>query len=457
MLPDLLFIGLALGLPVGLCSARSMFRDGDVSWQVAAGRWIIQHGRIPTTDPFSYTAFGRPWVTMEWLAQVIYGSAFNIGGYSGLATVVTAAVIALFAILYFYLQRRASLLVIATALLLVAIVIQPFILARPHVLAWVLLASWTVLLLRAAEKGGPPPLWTALLLVIWTNLHASFPLAIVIGTAVALDALAASGWSTIRPWLLFGLASIVALMLNANGLAGLRQPFETTSLPTLHFIAEWNASTTNSTPEFFAALVIGVGALLYSGVRVPAGRLALLLVLLWLAFLHVRHQSFFIIVAACVLPPLTSRPPSADRASRWLLAGAVPLLAFQALSPNLPPEGGGNPRGLIGAIPPELRNRPVLNEYSFGGPLILVGIRPFIDGRAEIYGDAFVANYFKISAGDMRAFDAAVQRYGIQWAMLSRSQTALIWRMEASGQWRRVYTDGIGVIDVRQSPNRPRR
>ena len=453
LVADLLFIALALGLPFGLGTASSIFRDGDVSWQAATGKWILAHGRIPTTDPFSFTAFGHPWVAMEWLAEIIYGGAFNLDGYAGLATVVAAAVITLFAIVYFHLEKRAPPSVIAATLLMVAVVIAPFVLVRPHVLAWPLLAGWTVLLSQAVEKGRPPPLWATLLLVVWTNLHASWPVAILVEVAIAFDALASVGWSTIRPWLVFGLASVVALAMNANGLAGLQQPFETTSLAMLPFIAEWHASTTNSTPSFYGAVIVGVGALLYMGVRVPSGRLALLLVLLGMAFLHVRHQSFFIIVAACVLPPLVKGRPASQKVPRWLLAGALPMLAFRAFAPLLPPEGIANPRRLLAAIPPELRNRPVLNDYSFGGPLILAGIRPYIDGRAEIYGDAFVANYFKITDGDMQAFDDAVRRYEIQWTMLTYSQAKLIRSMETSGRWRRVYADEIGVIDVREPPS----
>ncbi len=450
LVQDLLFIALGLGLPFGLGTAPSIFRDGDVSWQVAAGKWILRNGRIPTTDPFSYTVFGHRWVAMEWLAEILYGTAFSIDGYAGLATLVAAAVIALFAIVYFHLEARASPIAVTIALLMVAFVIAPFILARPHVLAWPLLACWTILLSQAAERGRPPSLWANLLLVVWTNLHASFPLAIMIEAAIAFDALANSRWSTIRPWLMFGAVSIGALMLNANGLAGLRQPFETSSLSMLPFIAEWHASTTNSTPYFYGALAIGMGLLLYFGVRVPLGRLVLLITMMGMAFLHVRHQSFFIIVGACLLPPLASRPQSSDRVPKWLLAGALPLLLFRSLVPLLPLEGPANPRRLIAAIPPDLRRRPVFNEYTFGGPLILAGVRPYIDGRGEIYGDAFVANYVKIADGDMRAFNEAVGRYDIRWTMLSTSQTSLIRSMEASGQWQRIYADQIGVIDVRR-------
>ena len=36
-----LFLFLVLGLPLGLAGASKTFDDGDVSWHVASGRWIL--------------------------------------------------------------------------------------------------------------------------------------------------------------------------------------------------------------------------------------------------------------------------------------------------------------------------------------------------------------------------------------------------------------------------------
>jgi hypothetical protein len=449
--PELLFIILAIGLPFGLGTAPRIFRDGDVSWQVAAGRWIIDHGKIPTTDPFSYTAFGRPWVAMEWLSQILYGAAYNKAGYAGLAIVVAGAAIALFSIIYFHLERRVSPIAVTITLLIVATAVGPFFLARPHVLAWPFVACWTILLLHAAERGSPPPLWTTLLLVIWTNLHASYPLALIIEGAIGFDAVMNSKWRTLPQWLLFGTASVLALMLNANGVAGLRQPFETSSLAMLPYITEWGASSISTTPYFFGALVGGMGLLLYRGARVPLGQLLLVLGMAGLAFLHIRHESFFIIIAACVLPPHADTLPSTTPVPRWLLAFALPLLLVRALVPVTPPEGAANPRRLLAAIPRDLRSQHVFNEYTFGGPLILAGIRPYVDGRGEVYGDAFVLNYMKIAEGDLDAFNSDVRKYDIRWIMLQRTQDKLIRSIESTGQWRRIYTDDVGILDVRQS------
>jgi hypothetical protein len=189
--------------------------------------------------------------------------------------------------------------------------------------------------------------------------------------------------------------------------------------------------------------------LLWSRVAIPIGRLLLLLVMLAIAFLHVRHQSSFIIVAACILPPLWPAQQRTEQVPKWLVLGAIPVLAIRALWPLTPPESDANPRSLIAAIPAELRGQPVFNAYIFGGPLILAGVRPYIDGRAEIYGDVFVADYVNITNGDAAAFNRAVDRYGIRWTILPKSKKRLIDQIESSGGWRRLYSDDIGVIDVR--------
>jgi hypothetical protein len=445
---QLLFIGFVIGLPFGIGSAPTIFRDGDVSWQIAAGNWILSHGQIPITDPFSFTAAGHPWVATEWLSEVIYAAAFKLAGYAGLATISATALIALNLIVFFHLERRSAALP-WVSLLAMDVVLAPLALARPHMLAWPLLAGWTVLLLSYADRGRPPPFWSALLLVVWTNLHPSFPLAIPILAAIALDSLIEAKWKTLRQWLLFGFVSLIAIMANANGIAGALQPFRISSLDLVSVIGEWHPSTTQNTPEFYVVLLLGVGVLLWRGISFPIGRLGLLLVTLGLAFLHMRHQSSFIIVAACIVPPLIRTELPMTAVAKPLILAALPLLAVRLILPLVPPESQANPRQLLAAIPAELKQQPVFNGYTFGGPLMLAGVRPYIDGRAEMYGDAFVADYLKIYDGDTRRFDRAVKQYDIRWTVLPVN-SLLVAELETSGEWHRVYSDKIGVIDVRK-------
>jgi hypothetical protein len=241
----------------------------------------------------------------------------------------------------------------------------------------------------------------------------------------------------------------VAICLNANGVDGLLQPFRTSSLSMLPLINEWHASSPEITPFFFAVLLFGIAALLAKGTRVPIGRLLILLLLLALAFTHLRHQAMFIIVAACMVPPLWRTEQSVAVVPKWMLLCAVPMLALRASLPMTRPDTGANPQHLIAAIPPDLRSQRVFNSYVFGGPLILAGIKPYIDGRAEIYGDAFVRDYFDMTRGDIVAFNRSVAKYGIRWVILSKNDEPLIKQIEASATWRQIYSNSVGIIAVR--------
>jgi hypothetical protein len=449
----LLALIFVLALPLTLASSSRIFNDGDVSWHIAAGQWIIAHHHIPIADPFSYTAAGHPWVVTEWLADAIFGLVFSADGYRGVSVIVGAALIALHGAIYFYLQRRASPIATVSALLLMDFVLIPFAVARPHVLVWPLLASWTILLLDADERERAPPYWAALILTLWTNIHGSFLLAAPIGAAIAFDALQKTKWTNWRHWAWFALASAAAMLLNANGMRGLIRPFEMEHLALLPLVQEWQPSTLHWTPQFYVVLGIGIFAMLCRGVRVPPGRLLLLLGLAALAFSQVRHQSWFAIVAACVAPPLLGGEPSVAIRRRWFALAAVLLLLVRAILPIVPAENVANPRQLIAAVPASLRGQPMFNDYTFGGPMILAGMRPYIDGRADMYGDAFVLNYSRIIDGDLGAFDAAVRHYGIRWTMLP-NRSALNNALDRSPEWRRAYADRVGTIHVRQDGSR---
>ena len=62
----------------------------DLGWQLATARWIVQHHEIPSTDVFSYTAQGQPWVYPVGSGLIFYG-AYLLGGYALLSWIRAAA------------------------------------------------------------------------------------------------------------------------------------------------------------------------------------------------------------------------------------------------------------------------------------------------------------------------------------------------------------------------------
>lgn len=447
------FIAVLL-LPAVLGSSLTIFNDGDVSWHIATGLWILDHRAIPAVDPFSFTAAGKPWVPIEWLSEVIYASAYRLAGYGGVAAVVTAALMALHALVYFHTRRFVPPLLPIVAM---DIVLVPMLLARPHVLTWPLLALWTLLMLRARERDRAPSLAAALLLTLWANLHGSFVIAFVIAGAFGLEALVDSRdrLKALRQWLVFGLACLAASLVNANGPAGLAHPFYLANQSILPLVDEWKPSNPAVTPFFFGMLALVAALILWKRPRLPWVRWLFLAGLLAMALYQVRHQAMFAIVAALVLSQGFARgavhPAAVERKlPAFLAGGALMLLAARALMPLAPPENGANPWKLIAAVPAHLRGLPVLNSYSMGGPLILSGIRPFIDGRADMYGDAFVHDYARISRGDRAAFEAAVERWDIRWAIVSSESAGLDGLLSNSANWRRIAQDPVGAIYVRE-------
>src|SRR5439155_23981347 len=211
------------------------------------------------------------------------------------------------------------------------------------------------------------------------------------------------------------------------------------------------------TPVFFAVLAITLLLIVWKRPRLHPVRWALLGAFLIAALLQVRHQAMFGIVATMILPEGFARGSSVATArvpAMGIGVGAALLVAIRAVLPLSPPDNDANPWKLIAAAPPQLRSQPVLNGYSMGGPLILSGIRPYVDGRGDMYGDELVVGYANIVHGDAVAFDEAVRRWNIRWAILSNGSKQLIALLDRAG-WRRIAGDKVGVIYVRPAGAAP--
>jgi len=447
-----LLLGVLL-IPAALGSSGTIFNDGDVSWHIATGQWILDHRAIPRTDPFSFTWAGRPWVPIEWLAEVLMAGAHRLAGYAGIAALATAALIALHATVYVNAARFAGPWRILGLIVLMDIVLIPMMLARPHLLAWALIAFWTWLMLRARDRQRAPPLAAALLMVLWANLHGSFVIGLVIAAAFGLEALVASPdrGAALRSWGLFGAACLAAIFVNANGLEGVLHPLRIANLEMLPLIDEWKPSSPKVTPFFFLAVTAALLLIWLHRPRLHPVRWALLGFLLVLAMLQTRHQAVLAIVSAMLLPMGLARPHerTAPAIPWFVTAAAAALVVVRAVLPITLPSNEANPWQLIAAVPMQLRSEPVLNGYAMGGPLILSGIRPYVDGRGDMYGDELVVGYKRITDGDAAALAQAVQRWNIRWAILPHRYVKLVALLDRSAGWRKLHEDKVGVIYAR--------
>ena len=432
-----------------------VLRDGDSFWHLTAGDWMIAHRAVPHADPFSYTFAGAPWVPHEWLSEVLMAAAFHAAGWSGVVVLTAlAAALAMFQLarhLGRWLPVGPSLLL----LLLAGACVDSYLLARPHILALPVLEMWVAGLFIARSLGCTPS-WRLLpVMCLWANLHGSFILGLLLVVPLALEAALAepAAWrGVLARWGGFLLAATGAALLTPHGLAGLLFPFQLMGMDELGRIIEWRPPDFTIIQPLELVLVAGLYVALTRGARLPPVRLLMLLGLLHMSLHQTRHQMLVgVIVPLLVAEPLSAAlapRPAAYGIGRWRaggLAAMAGLVALRLLLPVVRVDGPMAPITALAHVPPALAAQPVFNEYNFGGYLIFNHLRPFIDGRADMYGDAFMRLYLSATLPEKAALETAFSDYGIRWTILAPGNPA-VGLLDALPHWCRLYADDVAVV-----------
>src|SRR5574341_256236 len=461
----------ALGLVVGafvfgatLASRAQVLASQDLYLHISIGRWILANGRIPDHDVFSGSMPGAPWVQHEWLASVIWAFIYDHLGWGGLLGLAAFALALAVAVLTHDVSRSLGPIgAIAAALLAWGLTVS-HVVARPQIVALPLIVIWMVAHVRARQGEGIPSWWLLPLMTLWANLHGSFMFGLGFSVLFALEAMfEADTRQRVRAaalrWSAFIGAALVAAMLTPHGPAGLLFPVQLLGMKVaLKDIVEWDPSSlSNNAPLFFACLLL-LFACLWRGVRLPLSRLAMLMLLLYMAFDRRRNSELLAFAAPVLLQhAIAEQVPAASPLTSWgafarpavrgwsvaiaLCAAGVATLVLAWGAVRAPDRF--TPSAALAAVEARGIQGPVLNSYNFGGYLIFRGYAPFIDGRADMYGDEFTAKY--LALGELVAL---LERYRIAWTIFepTNPRTAV---MDALPGWKRVHADAVAVVHVR--------
>jgi hypothetical protein len=439
--------------------------DGDTLWQIRTGEWILNHLAIPATDPFSFTAGDRTWFAHEWLAETLMALAWRAGGMSGIMVLAATATGLATAILTHHARRYLPGIYAVLGVVVALGNAAPSLLARPHLVAWPCLALWCGGLITARTNRTAPSFWLLPVMLLWVNLHGSFMVGLLLPTAFLIEALldpAADRRRVFTSWAAFSLAAWAVATLNPEGIAGVLFPFHLIGMKNLGWIGEWHPTDFSWIQPMELVIVGGLFLGLTGMVRLPPIRLLMLLALIHGTLTHARNDQLLGIVGMLVLAePLGAslgRGPAATMGTAWQrLATGAALLAALALAvrvalPLGPERTGAAFAATLASIPAPLREQPMLNDYSLGGKLIFQGLRPFIDSRADLYGDAFLSRYRRIITPEREALEQALSEYGIAWTIFPKGQPILL-LMDQEPGWRRlIEVDGL-VIHVREDPS----
>jgi hypothetical protein len=411
---DRLLLG-GLTVVLALCATLSPIRNFDYWWHLKTGALILKTGSVPTSDPFSFTAAGAPWIDHEWLFQVLLYLGHQWIGPTFLVLLKAALCLGLTLLLARHLEREGHGPAGTAFFLTLALTGAAFrIDVRPELATLLLVPLAVHLAMRARDRGRTAPLVAIPILTAFgINLHVGCLLIpVMLGTGVLACLLTAEGRRFAPRLAATALAAALATGINPSGFAIWSVPFQLRALlaalpwPNL----EWVPPTLATVPIFFAALAVAV-PILVLGVRHldPIAAPSLILAGL-LALGHVRNVGLF-----CLLMPFgLARPARAlvlMAKSRALYRGvtrgelfrpgfvlaALVLVAGIPLLLILPPKvalgvgvGSDNePKGGVDFLEREGVGRHLYNDVRFGGYLVwrrAPETPVFIDGRNELYG-----------------------------------------------------------------------
>ncbi len=413
--------------------------DTDTWWHIRSGRYIVEQRRIPTTDPFSHTRYGQPWVDHSWGAQLalygvysLFGDGIEPGAGGNIGLALYMAALATLGMAFVYRMSAANVYVRAFALVLGTATAAVFWSPRPQMFSFAL-AALLLYLLHLYKRRHVDRLWLIPpLIALWANLHGGFAIGFIfllgflLGEALGnvfaeTDDPRVVRWGRLRKVALITLIAVPAVALNPYGVQMLAYPFRTVNIGVLQdFIQEW------ASPDFherqtwpFIALLLGtLGMAALNRRRIDWTDLTLVSGTAAMALMSGRNMSVFAIAATPVLTRhleawLTERGwvlrprRHVSTAQGWLNLVLLLLIVLGALGK------------IAGALDPQvvrraqeerfpvqlaafLRTTPppgrMFNSYNWGGYLMFAApnVPVYVDGRTDLYDDAFLREYLSV-------------------------------------------------------------
>jgi hypothetical protein len=461
--------------------------DSDMWWHLRAGAWMVDRHRILFTDPFSWTRFGHPWIDHSWLSEIGLFLLWRGFGAPG----VSIAVAAIATVIYFfvYLQTAGSVyvrsFVVEFAALSTGLAWWP---ARPEILSLALVACFAHVL-GLFRWRGVNRLWLLPpLMVLWVNLHAGFVLGLfLLGVTLAGQLLSRAIGQRgpgvvdrrgLRLLAAIGLACLAAVPLNPHGLLMLSYPFHVMSIGVLRdVIQEWRS------PDFhllwgqmYLVLLLGTfAAMAWSTRRVDLTDLLLTAAFAYAGLVAARNLVLFTVIAPPVLtrclaagtadararPPIAAANPSiatgAQATANWLLLALVVAVAVIKVAVSLQSTETVVRRSMPVAAADYLQTAhppgPMFNTYVWGGYLmwrLYPDYAVYVDGRTDLYGDAFLTEYFRISDGSDDWRPVFRQRH-IRLVVIE-TDSPLAAALRRTAGWTQAYHDALASVFVRASP-----
>ncbi|WP_425618634.1 hypothetical protein NA78x_002343 [Anatilimnocola sp. NA78] len=313
----LLYAIVAAGV-VFMFTSFNRLNHTDLWGHLNFGRWIAEHGSLPTSDPFAASPVNQPMLHSAWLSQLVGYEVQHTFGNEGLAfghaLLVTLTGCVVMLAVY---RRGTSSAVVWTAGALVFVLGLPILgTIRPQLFG--MLGAALVLLACSELKTKRHPLfWLPIVMALWANLHGSVLMGLAILGLFAIGftyeivreaefnfGKALKDNRIPRIWLAVVLA-LFATCLNPHGPMLLVHTIFFGEHAALQYISEWRALSPNSlTGVLMIASSSGAGLLIkYSPRKWQAYEFLLLAFFGLLTLSAIRMLAWWALVCPWVIVP----------------------------------------------------------------------------------------------------------------------------------------------------------
>jgi hypothetical protein len=466
-------LAVGVSLTTGWRFAGLPWIDNDYWWYLGTGEWILDHRRVPRTDPFSWTNRGEGWVAHEWLAEAVLALAVRAGGYAGGVVLTATLAVAGFwwlvgAARTYGLSWRACALL---TLLWGGVFLRAgVIVVRPQLWTFALL-SLLLVQIAAYDTGRRRSLWLLPpLFVVWVNLNLTALVGIACLGALGLDRLIRRRLD--RHLVVIGVLSFVGILVNPNGPALLATALKYRGGLRHEHVFEWmSPDLGDPTHRGFLLALPMVPLAVWQLFRLRPWPALPVLVLCYQSFNAIRFIPIYVMLAFVFAAWLawqfgqerTDRRTGTlaiDYRRPWTFAAAAIAVAFVltvAIRSDYSvfrrePVARGYPVGAATLLLERYPDARLFNVYDYGGYLIYRfdgDAYVYVDGREEMYGDVFLRRYFDLIAG-VDGWEDAFEQDGINAVLVRQGPVTdgLAIQLQNNPDWELVYADGYSVLYV---------
>ncbi len=502
---DVLFLCLFAALGFGPMS-RLLLGDADTGWHIRTGEQILRTFSVPRVDTFSFTMPGHPWYAWEWLYDTVVSVVHSRLGLTGIVAFSALLAAFTFAALYrFLLIRSGNVLIAALLTAMSAACSSIHLLARPHLITWVLTLLWLVVLETAQSGKRRKLLWLPVLTVFWVNMHGGF----LLGPVLLALYMVANAWEwftasdqngrrTAREnlrWLTMTMSgSVLATFANPYGYKLHAHVYHYLGNRFLmdHILEFLSPNFHDAAVKVFEILLL----LSIVCVTLWARRIRAIDLLLVLFSAHIALYSARNIPIAAILLSATIAPLLADvfrSGERWLrlpasirqMFASIERFSTRMMNMELRFDRHALP-ALVSAIALAalfsgsngVRTKFAIRQFDehrypvkaaeflatnrvgevftsdAWGAYIIYRLHPqtrvFIDDRHDFYGEAFLRDYFRILNVTL-GWQAVLDRHKVNWVLVS-PDSALASTLKETPAWKVAYDDGVAILFSRGDP-----